>query len=84
MAIETLSIIRDADKGNVLDCTIGLREVKTATSLAIEKPIPEDVANNPAAEKGKVAKNSATQGKAASAKSTLLKAGKILLKPLGV
>jgi hypothetical protein len=71
MAITTLVVTRNVDTGNVLNCTIGLREVKTATSLAIAKPIPEDVANNPAAEKAKVAKNTATQGQSGQSQSTL-------------
>lgn len=71
MAITSLVVARDVSNGNVLNCTVGFREVKTATSLAFEKPIPDDVANNKAAEKAKQAKNAASQSQSAGAQETL-------------
>lgn len=53
MAITSIVITRDASTGNVLNCTVGLREVKTATSLAFDLPIPDDVANNAKKEQAK-------------------------------
>ncbi len=71
MAISSLVINRNAQTGNVLDCTVGLREVITATSLALESPIPDDVANQAAAAKAKLAKAEASASQSSTAQSTL-------------
>jgi hypothetical protein len=71
MAITSLVVVRDVNNGNVLNCTIALREVKTATSLAFELPIPDDVANNAAAEQAKKSKNAASQSQSGTSQSTL-------------
>ena len=71
MAIASLVITRNAETGNVLDCTVGLREVMTATSLAIGSPVPNDVANNAAAQKAKLAKQEASAKQAQTSQSTL-------------
>jgi len=67
MAITSIVIVRDATTGNVLNCTVSLREVVTATSLAIGSPIPNDVANKAAAHKAKLAKDAATAKQAETA-----------------
>ncbi len=60
MVIKSLRISRDEKTGNVLDCTILLREVSTVTSLSLEGPMPTNVANQKATEKAKVAKEEAS------------------------
>jgi len=60
MAIRSLTVSRNASTGNVMDCRISLRQVTTATSLAIDAPVPDDVANNASAEQGKKDKEEST------------------------
>jgi len=64
MAIQSLSVSRDAATGNVLNATISLREVALAKSLAVDLPVPEAVQNLAKKSKGKVPKSesSAAQG----------------------
>ena len=61
MAITSISVSRDAANGNVLNCTVALREIKTSISLALDMPIPDDVANKAEEEMGKKSKENATQ-----------------------
>lgn len=70
MAITSIVITRDAATGNVLDCAIGLREIVTATSLAFDLPIPDDVANNAKKEQAKKDKTAADAKKTEKADNT--------------
>ncbi len=60
MVIQSLSISRDANTGNILDATITLREIIQAKSLSIELPIPTEVVNNTTSNEGNKDKKSAT------------------------
>jgi hypothetical protein len=52
MAIESLSVTREASTGQALDCVIALREVQKAKALSIDLPIPENPANNASTDTG--------------------------------
>jgi len=71
MLIKTIGISRDADTGNILNCTLSLREVKQASALAIDLPIPADVANKAAANAGKASKGAGSADQAAKSQSIL-------------
>jgi len=80
MAITSLSVVRDVDRGNVLDCTMSLREIILAKKLTIDLPTPKEVAN-------KIAQNKGKKGsKAASAKeaSKMADTGSIAASLLGL
>lgn len=64
MVIESLSAVRDASRGNILDINIRIRKLQKARALSIDSPTPIEAANKAAQNKGKTAK------KAASAKQT--------------
>lgn len=71
MIIKSILITRERDTGNVLDCALTLREIKTVTSLALEGPIPDDVANKAAAEAARKQKDAASASQSAGASSVL-------------
>ena len=68
MAITSIVITRDATTGNVLECVVALQHVVTATSLAFDLPVPDDVANNAKAEQDKKDKKKAKKKQAKKAK----------------
>jgi len=46
MVLLSMAVTRDAASGNILDCTLSLREMKIATAMSIDVPVPIDKANN--------------------------------------
>jgi len=78
MVISSLSISREVATGKVLDCTVVLREMTTVSALLLGVPIPDDVANNAAAEKAKKDKKKSKpkqKKKATESESALHKLG---------
>lgn len=71
MVIIGKSVYRDAANGNVLRVTLTLKEIKIASALTIDKPIPEDVANKKASNDGKKGPKPADSATESSAQSML-------------
>lgn len=71
MAITNVSVTRDKSTGNVLDCTVSLREILFARALTLDLPIPKNVANKAAKNKGKKPKTESTAKQGAEADSML-------------
>lgn len=53
MAITSMSVTRDAPNGNVLNCTLSLREVVVAKTETVAAPVPAKAAQKKAKDKGK-------------------------------
>ena len=53
MALTGMSVIRDAANGNVLNCSLSLREIIIAGTLTTDLPLPDDVANKLKENQGK-------------------------------
>lgn len=53
MAILSLSVTRNAQKGNILEVTVSLKEVLSASSFSLELPDPVNVSNKAEEDKGK-------------------------------
>jgi hypothetical protein len=53
MAITAVSVLRDAQNGNILNCTVSLREIIIAGSVSVDLPLPNDSANKAAKNQGK-------------------------------
>ena len=75
MTIIGFTISRNAETGRVLDCTVVLREIQTASALVLTAPTPDDVANNAAKQKAKIQKKAAKKKQSQSALSKLSEAG---------
>lgn len=60
MALLRSSIVRDADKGNILDCTMTLRSISIVTTRTVLQRVPIDNAKKTATDLGKKVKTSAT------------------------
>jgi hypothetical protein len=71
MFISSISVTRNSQSGNILNVGIGLKEIRIAKSLSIESPIPDDVANNAAAELAKKQKAAASAQQQQSVLSSL-------------
>ena len=71
MAITGLIVDRDKETGNVLNCVVSLKELIIATTLAVDLPTPEDIANSAASNKGNVPKDSASAAQGAESQSSL-------------
>jgi len=71
MAIETIAVRREAATGNVLDCTISMREVQFALSLSQDVPVPVDKAQQKAQNAGKKSKDAASSAQDAKTGSLL-------------
>jgi len=71
MAIESLVVTRNADTGQVLNCSISMKEVKKAKALSIDVPIPENPANNAASNQGTVPSEAATPAQSSAGSSIL-------------
>ena len=70
MAIESIAVRREATTGNILDCTITLREVLLAFSLAEDVPVPVDKANQAAKNAGKKGKEVGSSAQDATAQQS--------------
>jgi len=71
MAIQSLTVTRDVNNGNVLNCKISLREIIEAKALSIDLPTPTDVANKGKTNKGKKGKTDGTTKQGEKSQSTL-------------
>jgi hypothetical protein len=71
MAMQFLTVRRNKDTGQALDCTIGFREVLKARALSIDLPIPSEVQNNKPTNKGDKNKDAAKTKQAEQSQSTL-------------
>ena len=60
MAITSLIVRRNAETGQVLDCTVALQKIKKAKSLSVDLPVPVKVQNKKASNKGKKDKKGGT------------------------
>lgn len=72
MAITSMTVNRNAQTGNVLDCTISLREIIIANSLTMDIPLPVAVANQIKANRGKKPPSASSSGQTDTAQSMLL------------
>jgi len=63
MAIKNISVVRNAETGNVLDCTLVMQEVLIVKTLVTALPTPVTKANNKAKDKGKKDKKPASEDK---------------------
>jgi len=73
MAITNMGVTRDKSTGNVLDATLVLREIAIASTLAIDLPVPKNVANKSKKNTGKKAKAAGSAGQTEKSSSTLFK-----------
>jgi len=73
MAITSLSVIRDAVNGNVLNSSINMREIIIAGTLPTALPLPLDVANKLAENQGKKDRARASAKQDAAAKEGVKK-----------
>ncbi len=71
MAITAMSVARDAANGQVLNCSLSLREIIIAVSETVEAPIPVEVAKKKPVNKGKKTKTGATAGQSSKAQGIL-------------
>ena len=71
MAIESCSVVRDASRGNVLDCSLSLKEIVIASALTIGLPIPLNAANKAATNAGKKPKTPPTDSQSGKSQSLL-------------
>jgi len=74
MAITNVSVTREKATGQILDSTISLREILFAKALTLELPVPLNVANKAAKNKGKKQKQDSTSQQAAKNESMFTKA----------
>ena len=84
MALTGMSVIRDAENGNVLNCTLSLREVIIAGTLPTDLPLPDDVANKLAEDQGKKDKARASAKQDEAAKKAVEKPKSALAKLAGL
>jgi hypothetical protein len=75
MAIESLSVTREAPTGQALDCVIALREVQKAKALSIDLPIPENPANNASTDTGTTSTTGASASQSQSMAASALDFG---------
>ena len=61
MGLKVLSAVRDAENGNVLNCTIELKQVPVVTTLAVDLPKPINVGNKDDTDKGRNGKDDAAK-----------------------
>lgn len=84
MAITSMSVVRNRDNGNVLNCTLNLVEIIQATAFAVDLPLPVNAANKAAANAGKVAKKAPSAEQATAGPSALSQAKDAALSVLGL
>jgi len=60
MALTGMSVTRDATTGQVLNCSLSLREITVAVTQTVKAPAPDSTANNKPVNKGKKVKTPAT------------------------
>jgi hypothetical protein len=71
MAITSLVVRRNAETGQVLDCTVNLREILKAKALSIDVPVPSNVGNNNAQNQGKKSGSTASEAQTDTGSSIL-------------
>jgi len=71
MAVKSVAAKRNAANGNILDVIVNLQEVILASALAIDLPVPANVANKAAANKGKQSKTPASTEQTSGSQSAL-------------
>jgi hypothetical protein len=67
MALTGMSVTRDAATGQVLNCSLSLREITVAVTQTVKAPAPDSTANNKPVNKGKKVKSPATPKQSESA-----------------
>lgn len=76
MVIESISVIRNAQNGNVLNCSMLLSEMQIAAqATSVSLPSPVDVGNKAAADAGRKSKDAATSAQDAKSASILASIG---------
>jgi hypothetical protein len=71
MAIQSLTVRRNKDTGQALDCTIVFREILKARALTVDVPIPVEVQNKETTNKGDKTKDPPTPKQTEQSQSTL-------------
>jgi hypothetical protein len=74
MAITSMSVTRDVQNGNVLNCSLSLREVIIAKTETVAAPVPVKTAQKKAKDKGKKVSSDASSAQQAKSSSILGKA----------
>jgi hypothetical protein len=75
MAITSMSVTRDAQNGNVLNCNLGLREIIIAKTETVAAPEPSKAAQKKAKDAGKKAKGAASAAQSGGSQSILSSLG---------
>jgi hypothetical protein len=73
MAMQTLTVRRNKETGQALDCTIIFKEILKAKAFSVDLPIPQEVQNNNATNQGDKTKNQSTPNQTAQSQSALSK-----------
>jgi hypothetical protein len=71
MALVSLSVVRDKDKGKVVEMSITLREIVIATTEQVEAPTPANAARGKKSKQGKKQKGAETAANQAQSSSIL-------------
>lgn len=71
MAITSMSVARDVNTGNVLNCSLSLREIIIAKTKTVDAPEPSNVGQKGAKDVGKKVPGAATAAQSAKSSSVL-------------